>query len=50
MQENEAKIITELNDAQGAVVDTGGYYKTDPEKVAQAMRPSETFNAILNTL
>lgn len=44
---NEATIIDELNSAQGAAVDLGGYYHPDPEKVAAAMRPSETFNSIL---
>ena len=43
----EGTIIEELNDAQGKAVDLGGYYHADPEKVASAMRPSATFNAIL---
>ena len=44
---NENTIITELNAAQGSSVDLGGYFHADPEKVAQAMRPSTTFNAAL---
>lgn len=44
---NEDKIITELNDAQGAPVDMGGYYWPKDHKVAEAMRPSETLNAII---
>lgn len=44
---NEAKIIAELNAAQGAAVDIGGYYHADPAKVAAAMRPSPTLNAII---
>jgi isocitrate dehydrogenase len=28
-------------------MDIGGYYQPDPEQAAKAMRPSETFNAIL---
>lgn len=44
---NEAKIVDELNSAQGVPVDMGGYYKPDAAKVAAAMRPSATFNAIL---
>lgn len=45
--ENEAAIIAELNAAQGSKVDLGGYFHTDPLKVAAAMRPSKTLNAIL---
>ncbi|MCW8995507.1 MAG: NADP-dependent isocitrate dehydrogenase, partial [Psychromonas sp.] len=45
--ENEAVIIKELNDAQGVKVDLGGYFHTDPVKMAAAMRPSKTLNAVL---
>ncbi len=48
LADNEAKIMTELIDAQGSPVDMGGYYWPNTEKVAKAMRPSETFNAIIN--
>lgn len=44
---NEGAIIAELNSAQGSPVELGGYFHADPEKVAQAMRPSATFNAAL---
>lgn len=47
LAENEAKIIDELNGAQGSPVDIGGYYRPDAIKTSAAMRPSETFNAIL---
>jgi isocitrate dehydrogenase len=43
----EAKIVGELNAAQGKAVDIGGYYHPDPAKCAAAMRPSGTFNRIL---
>ncbi|MGB0683578.1 MAG: NADP-dependent isocitrate dehydrogenase [Magnetovibrionaceae bacterium] len=43
----EDTIMAELNGAQGAPVDLGGYYHTDPAKVAEAMRPSATLNAII---
>ena len=43
----ETTIIDELNAAQGSAVDMGGYYLPDPEKMMSAMRPSETFNALL---
>ena len=47
---NEAKIVDELNAAQGKPVDIGGYYRPDPEKVMKAMRPSKTFNAIVDAI
>ncbi len=43
----ESKIRQELNAAQGAPVDIGGYYRPDETKVAAAMRPSPTLNEIL---
>lgn len=46
---NESKIINELNSAQGRPVDLGGYYRPDEEKTKKAMRPSATFNNILNS-
>lgn len=50
MQENEAKIVAEYNDAQGTKVDIGGYYRLDEEKTSKALRPSKTFNDILAEL
>ena len=50
LEENEAKIGEELLAAQGAPVDIGGYYHPDTELVAKAMRPSATFNAIIDAL
>jgi isocitrate dehydrogenase len=47
-EENEEKIIDELNRAQGQPVDIGGYYRPDSGKAVQAMRPSMTFNAIVD--
>ncbi|NWF35572.1 NADP-dependent isocitrate dehydrogenase [Mariprofundus sp. KV] len=44
---DESIIIAELNGVQGSAVDMGGYFHADPEKVARAMRPSATFNAII---
>ena len=44
---NEAKIVDELNAAQGSPQDLGGYYKPDPELAAKAMRPSPTYNRII---
>ncbi len=46
----EAVIAQELLAAQGQPVDIGGYYLPDPAKAAAAMRPSATFNAIVERL
>jgi len=46
--ENEAKIAAELIAAQGRPVEMGGYYHPDFAKTSSAMRPSTTFNAVLN--
>ena len=45
---NEAKIIEELNAAQGAEVDIDGYYFPDNTKADEAMRPSATLNSIID--
>ncbi len=37
---NEARIVGELNGAQGKPVDIGGYYHPDPARCSAAMRPS----------
>jgi isocitrate dehydrogenase len=50
LQESEAKISEELMAAQGKPVDLGGYYQPDFARVSQAMRPSKTFNGILDTI
>lgn len=50
LSSNEAKIIEELNKAQGVKIDMGGYYHADEEKVSKAMRPSSTFNSIIDSL
>ena len=47
---NEEKIVTELNEVQGNLVDMGGYYHADVALTGQAMRPSATFNAALAAL
>ena len=46
----EEQIAQELLDAQGSPVDLGGYYHPDEEKAAAAMRPSTTFNAVIDEL
>ncbi|MCF7823137.1 MAG: NADP-dependent isocitrate dehydrogenase [Candidatus Marinimicrobia bacterium] len=48
--QNEEKINKELLSAQGHPVDIGGYYFPDEEKTEKAMRPSVTFNRIIEAL
>ena len=50
LAENEAKINEELLAAQGKPVDLGGYYKFDIEKTTKVMRPSPTWNAIIDAV
>ena len=50
LEDNEEKIVEELLAAQGEPVDIGGYYHPDPELASKAMRPSATFNAIIDAL
>ncbi|WP_335899593.1 NADP-dependent isocitrate dehydrogenase [Shewanella algae] len=44
----EEQIVAELNGAQGGAVELGGYYKLDPVKAEQAMRPSASLNRLLS--
>ncbi len=48
LAENEAKINGELLAAQGPPMELGGYYHPSRELCAKAMRPSATFNAIID--
>ena len=48
LSDNETKIIEELNGAQGQAVDISGYFRPDQQKTTQAMRPSQTLNAIVD--
>ncbi len=50
MQANEAKIVTELNDAQGKPINIGGYFLPNEELANKAMRPSATLNAIIDAI
>ncbi len=49
LKENQEKILEELIEAQGHAVDIDGYYLPNEDKAGKAMRPSATFNAILNS-
>jgi isocitrate dehydrogenase len=47
---NEEQIVRELNEVQGSPVDIGGYYLPDDELISAAMRPSPTFNAVIDAI
>merc|ERR1711994_769126 len=48
--DNEGKIVKDLIDCQNISVDIGGYYKVDPSKTEAVMRPSKTFNDLMDRL
>ncbi|MEQ3636983.1 NADP-dependent isocitrate dehydrogenase [Alcanivorax sp.] len=50
LSQNEEKIVKEMVAVQGSPVDIGGYYNPDFNKASAAMRPSATFNDILDKL
>jgi isocitrate dehydrogenase len=50
LAEDEETIVAELNAVQGEPVEIGGYYRPDPVRAADAMRPSATLNAALEGL
>jgi isocitrate dehydrogenase len=47
---SEQQIVDELIAVQGSPVDIGGYYRPDPLAVEGVMRPSKTFNGVIETL
>ncbi len=47
---DEDQIVKELLAVQGSAVDIGGYYQPDDAKATVAMRPSATFNAVVDSL
>ena len=50
LAENEEKILEEIRATEGSPKDLGGYYLPDDEKTTKAMRPSKTFNEIIDNL
>ena len=50
LTENEGDIVKEMIAVQGSPIDIGGYYNPDFSKVSAAMRPSATFNNIMDKL
>ena len=50
LAKNEEKILEELLSAEGKAQDIGGYYHPDELRAEAAMRPSKTFNEIIDAL
>jgi len=50
LKSNEGKIVNELNSIQGQSINIGGYYESNENLTAQAMRPSATLNKIIDTI
>ncbi|MBT7873377.1 MAG: NADP-dependent isocitrate dehydrogenase [Verrucomicrobia bacterium] len=47
LTDGEDQIVKELLNVQGSAVDTGGYYQPEDAMASAAMRPSGTFNQII---
>ena len=47
---HESTITSELLAAQGQPVDLGGYFRPNQEAASKAMRPSHTFNTIIDAM
>jgi isocitrate dehydrogenase len=50
LSKEKDKILAELVAAQGKPVDIGGYFHPDEDMTANAMRPSATLNAIIDSV
>ncbi|SHJ54589.1 isocitrate dehydrogenase [Arenibacter nanhaiticus] len=50
LTKNESEILDQLNNSQGSPINVGGYYLADDALVAEAMRPSTTFNTIIDNI
>jgi len=50
LKENEQKILEEIRAQEGKPADIKGYYHPDESLVEKYMRPSETFNKIIDAL
>ncbi|PIE21440.1 MAG: isocitrate dehydrogenase (NADP(+)) [Arachnia propionica] len=48
LSSDEDEIVAELIGVQGSPADIGGYYRPNPERAAQVMRPSELFNSVID--
>ena len=47
LADGEDQIVKELLNVQGSAVNTGGYYQPEDARASAAMRPSSTFNQII---
>ena len=47
---NESQIINEIDSAQGRKVNLEGYYNTNDVITEQIMRPSNSFNEIIDNI
>jgi isocitrate dehydrogenase len=50
LKNKETTIVKELNAAQGKAVNIEGYYKPKTDIIENEMRPSTTFNSIINSI
>ena len=50
LKSHAAQILKELHSIQGQRVDIGGYFHPHPEKLSARMRPSPTFNQIIDSI
>ena len=50
MKADESVIANDMIAVQGKPVDVGGYYLPDDKKAEEVMRPSSTFNKIIDTM
>ncbi len=50
LKTNEEKILKEIAESEGKPQDIGGYYHPDDAKAEKAMRPSQTFNRIIDSI
>lgn len=50
LEENEEQILQELNSVQGHPINLGGYYQFGETETRNVMRPSQTFNSILQAI
>ena len=44
----EQEVVRDLTECQGGLVDIGGYFHPDPSLADKVMRPSQTFNRLMN--
>ena len=50
LADNEEKILSEIAAVEGKPTDVGGYFRPDAELAFKAMRPSATFNSIIDNM